>query len=119
MKTTTFLLLVTVLGGTLQNRDKISHWLNPQPVIANVAGNYDVVLYTTTWCGYCAKTRKYLAENNIKYTDFDVEHSEKGRKDYERLGRNGIPIVVINGKTFIHGYSPKKISEALNNSDSP
>jgi mycoredoxin len=113
MKTITFLLLATVAGGTLQNRDKISHWLNPPPVIAHVAGNYDVVLYTTTWCGYCAKTRKFLSDNHIRYTDFDVEHSEKGRKDYQRLGGNGIPIVVINGDTVIHGYSPEKISEAL------
>ena len=55
---------------------------------------------------------------NKGYTDFDVEHSEKGRKDYQRLGGNGIPIVVINGKTVIHGYSPKKISEALNDTGS-
>jgi glutaredoxin len=114
MKTSTFLLLAAVVGGTLQNRDKISHWLNQPPVIAHIAGNYDVILYTTTWCGYCAKTRRYLAENNIRYTDWDVEHSEKGRIDYERFGRKGIPIVVINGETVIFGYSPEKISEALN-----
>jgi glutaredoxin len=118
MKTSTFLLLAAVVGGTLQNRDKISHWLNPPPVISHLSENYEVILYTTTWCGYCAKTRKYLTENNIKYTDLDVEHSEKGRKDYEHLGRNGIPIVMINGKTVIHGYNPEKISEALNNIDS-
>lgn len=25
----------------------------------------EVVLYATDWCGYCRKTRKFFAENNI------------------------------------------------------
>jgi len=32
-----------------------------------------VVLYATDWCGYCAKTRKFLAERGIAYTEFDIE----------------------------------------------
>jgi glutaredoxin len=115
MKTSTFVVLVAVGVGILQSRDKIDHWLNPpQPISQEAIKNSKVVLYSTTWCGYCAKTRQYFAENNIKYTDLDVEHSEQGRKDYERLGGNGIPIVVINKETVIHGYSPEKIIEALN-----
>ncbi len=117
MKTSTFFIWVAIAGGTLQNSDKISYWLNPPPVIHHASENNDVILYSTTWCGYCAKTRDYFAENHIKYTDWDVEHSEKGRNDYESMGGNGIPIVVINNENPIHGYNPKKISEALSNTD--
>ena len=118
MKTSTFFVLIAVLGGTLQNCDKINHWINPPPTISHLPENYEVILYSTTWCGYCAKTREYFAENHIKYTDLDVEHSEEGHRDYERLGGNGVPIVLINSETLIHGYSPEKISEALNNTES-
>ena len=117
MKTTTIFLLVAVVGGALQNCDKINHWINPPPTISHLPENYEVVLYSTTWCGYCAKTRKYFAENHIQYTDLDVEHSERGRSDYKLLGANGIPIVVINNEKPIHGYNPKKISEYLNNTE--
>jgi glutaredoxin len=113
LKTSTFFLLVAVAGGTLQNRDKITDWFNPPLPILNVSGNNQVILYSTTWCGYCAKTREYFAENHIQFTDLDVEHSEKGRSDYQSLGGHGIPIVVINNEAPIHGYNPKKINEAL------
>lgn len=119
MKTSTFLALIAIAGGLFHNRDKINHWLNPPPAIAYVSGQREVVLYSTTWCGYCAKTRKYFAENNIQFTDLDVEHSEKGRSDYEQLGHNGVPIVVINNGEPIHGYNPKAIAEALAKTGDP
>ena len=90
MKTTTLFLLVAVVGGALQNCDQINHWINPPPSISHLPENYKVILYSTTWCGYCAKTREYFAENHIQYTDLDVEHSERGRKDYKLLGANGL-----------------------------
>jgi len=119
LKASTFFLLVAVAGGTLQNRDKIIHWFNPPPPLINVSENNKVILYSTTWCGYCAKTRQFFADNHIQYTDLDVELSERGRSDYQSLGGHGIPIVVINNEAPIHGYNPNKISEALSNTASP
>lgn len=107
-----FLVLIALLGGLIQNHDKINHWLNPPP--PRVTGQNDVVLYSTTWCGYCAKTRQYFAENNISYIDLDVETSEQGRTEYQRMGGNGVPIVVVNNDTVIHGYAPDEINAALN-----
>ncbi len=108
-----FLLLIALLGGLAQNRDKIAHWLHPSPPKIRVAGQNDVVLYSTTWCGYCAKTREYFAENNIDYIDLDVEKSEEGRRIYQQMGGNGVPIVVVNNDTVIHGYAPDEINAAL------
>lgn len=117
MKLSTVFFLV-IAYGLLQYSENLMQWLNPPPVITNASENNEVILYSTTWCGYCAKTRKYLTENHIHYTEIDVEHSEKGRSDYARLG-SGVPIVVINHEKFIRGYSPEKISEALSNTKSP
>jgi glutaredoxin len=113
MKTSTFIMLMAATTGFMQNRQKISDWLNPPPPASHAFAKKEVILYSTTWCGYCAKTRKYFAQNHINYTDFDIEHSEKGRNDYERLGGNGVPIIVINKETVIHGYSPEEINNAL------
>ena len=119
MKASTLIVLIAVAGGALQNRAKISHWLNPPPPVSHASMNSEVVLYSTSWCGYCAKTRAYFAENHIKYIDLDIENSEKGRADYERFGGNGVPMVLINDETLIHGYDPEKISEVLNSAESP
>jgi glutaredoxin len=107
-----FILLMAILSGLYQNRHKIDLWLNPPP--PKVAGQTDVVLYSTTWCGYCAKTREYFAENNINYIDLDVEKSTEGRTQYQQMGGTGVPIVVVNGETVIHGYAADEINAALN-----
>jgi mycoredoxin len=117
MKLSTVICLLIVYGFFLYG-DNIQKWLNPPPAITNAAANNEVILYSTTWCGYCAKTRKYLTENHIRYNDIDVEHSERGRIDYARMG-SGVPIVVINNETFIRGYSPERMSEALSNTKKP
>lgn len=32
-----------------------------------------ITIYTTVTCSYCKKLRNYLDENEIPYTDYDVE----------------------------------------------
>ncbi|NOS88574.1 MAG: glutaredoxin family protein [Methylococcaceae bacterium] len=104
------LLLIALLGGLYQNQNQIKNWLNPPPPAA--PGSYNVVLYSTTWCGYCAKMRSYFADHHIRYRDVDVERSEEGIRAYADLGGNGVPIVVI-GKQVIYGYAPEQVDEAL------
>jgi glutaredoxin len=110
MSKTTILLLLA-FAALFQNQAKIKNWLNPMPPLA--AGSYKVVLYSTTWCGYCAKTRTYFAENHIEYQDIDVEKTEAGQKAYQELGANGVPIVVVNDDKIIRGYAPGDFVEAL------
>ena len=101
-------LAVCLLGGLFQNRGRIERWLNPPPPRSE-----RVVLYATEWCGYCAKTRVFFADKGIDYEEFDVERSAEGRSGYERLGRGGVPIVVINDEAVIRGYRPDAILAAL------
>ncbi|MEE9332220.1 MAG: glutaredoxin family protein [Methylophilaceae bacterium] len=72
----------------------------------------NVILYATSWCGYCKKTRAFLAENDIEYIEYNIEESEKGRKQHKALGGNGVPTLDIKG-TVIHGYSIKNMKYAL------
>lgn len=72
----------------------------------------NVILYATAWCGYCKKTREFLAENNIEYIEYDIEKSEEGRKQHKALGGRGVPVLDIKG-TVIHGYSVKNMKFTL------
>ena len=63
-----------------------------------------VILYSTTWCGYCRKARNYLRENKIPFTEYDVEKSEKGKSDYRKLNGSGVPILLIGDKRM-NGFS--------------
>ena len=68
----------------------------------------ETILYATSWCGYCKKTRELLREHNIPYTEYDIEKSAKGEREYRALDGNGVPLMVINGEV-VRGYNPRKI----------
>ena len=71
-----------------------------------------VILYGTSWCSYCKKTREFLAENNIVYTEYDIESSVEGRRRYDAINGSGVPVLEVN-HTVIQGYAPEAILAAL------
>ena len=99
----------------------IVHWndilwyLKPVPDFSQ--SHHSVVLYATSWCGYCAKARKLLDRMNVSFQEYDIEKSEEGRKRYQALGGGGVPILLINGK-ILRGYSAEQILAYLNSDES-
>jgi len=63
-----------------------------------------VVMYATSWCGYCAKARAYFARNRIRYTEFDVEKDPAAKAEFKRLGGRGVPLIVHGGQ-MMSGFS--------------
>ncbi|GLX78435.1 NrdH-like redox domain-containing protein [Thalassotalea insulae] len=64
----------------------------------------NLVMYTTSRCGYCAKARKYFAENNIRYKEKNIETSEKYQREFTNFGGTGVP-VLFWGKYKMTGFS--------------
>ncbi|MCF6323891.1 MAG: DUF4124 domain-containing protein [Gammaproteobacteria bacterium] len=78
------------------------------PFEASVTSNVrrgKVVMYSTVWCGYCKKARRYFRENKIPFQEYDTETSKKGKADYKRLKGTGVPIILV-GKKRMNGFSP-------------
>lgn len=71
-----------------------------------------VVLYGTSWCGYCAKTRAYFKENKIEFVDLDIEKSPDAKKAHAELGGGGVPVVLI-GNRKITGYDANAFQAAI------
>ncbi|HYN27728.1 MAG TPA: glutaredoxin domain-containing protein, partial [Burkholderiales bacterium] len=71
-----------------------------------------VVIYTTTWCPYCAKLRSSLAASGIPYLEHDVEKSLQGQIGFWTLRGCGIPVSAI-GPKIIYGYDVARIAFAL------
>lgn len=104
--------IIIFLGIILfQQWGTIQYHLNPPPDYA-IAHGGKPILYSTDWCGYCKKTRALLAENNIDYVEYDIEKSAEGAEQHKRLGGNGVPVMLINGKV-IKGYDPSGILKAI------
>lgn len=101
---------VLVIAAALlifQNWGNINKLLNPPPDFAK-AHNGKVILYSTAWCGYCAKARKLLNDHNIDYFEYDIEKSQEGKQQHKALGGSGIPVLLIKGEV-IKGYNPNRI----------
>lgn len=101
------LLIIVVLVLLYQFRDDIFSFHSPAPEYAAMHEE-KVILYATSWCGYCSKTRQFLKENNIPYFEYDVESSSEGYDQFKALGGRGVPLVLVNGKV-IKGFNTDRI----------
>lgn len=101
-----YILIVAVVAIVL-NWTAIANFISSSTDYA-VTHDGKVILYATSWCGYCEKTRELLKENDIKYHEYDIENSQEGRKQYNQLGVEGVPVLLINGEV-VDGYDPSKI----------
>ncbi|WP_020410887.1 glutaredoxin family protein [Hahella ganghwensis] len=63
-----------------------------------------VVMYSTSWCGYCKMARKYFRSNGIAYTEHDIEKSQAAKREYDRMGARGVPVILVGDKRM-NGFS--------------
>lgn len=62
-----------------------------------------VVMYTTTWCGYCERARRLLRARGIPFDDIDVTRDpETRRRVIDETGHRTVPVVLI-GDQLIGG----------------
>ena len=75
--------------------------------------NSSVLIYTTTECPWCKKTKEFFKENNVKYTEKNVGEDQKAA-DYmiEKTGQMGVPVTEIDGK-FVVGFDVAGLKKAL------
>jgi glutaredoxin 3 len=61
----------------------------------------DVVIYTTTYCGYCRRAKALLDRRNIPYVEIDVTGDPDARRKLAaRTGRRTVPQIFIDGESI-------------------
>jgi glutaredoxin len=65
-----------------------------------------VVVYGAKWCGACQVLKKNLNAAGIKYTYIDID---KGHYPHIK----GIPVTVINGKTYVGSMSTAELKRLI------
>lgn len=62
-------------------------------------GRPGVVIYVTSWCGYCERARQIFRRKGIEFDEVDVESSAAARREMvERSGRRSVPQIFIGGR---------------------
>ncbi len=65
-----------------------------------------VVVYTTTYCGYCRSAKAWLTERGVAYTEVDVTHDDAARQALvERSGGQRTVPQIFVGDVHVGGYS--------------
>ncbi len=63
-----------------------------------------VVMYATSWCGYCAMARRLLDGKGQTWEEIDVEAVPGSRQEMmERSGRRTVPQIFVDGR-HVGGY---------------
>jgi glutaredoxin len=78
-----------------------------------------VIVYGTSWCGYCRRAREYFASRRVPFVDRDVEKDSQAREEVARKClatgipfRGGVPVLDVYGQ-ILRGFSVPSIESAL------
>lgn len=72
-----------------------------------------VIIYSTTWCGFCKMAKNYLKQHDIQFQEKDVEQDPAaGTEAVQKSGQMGVPVIDIGG-TVIVGFDKPAIDHAL------
>jgi glutaredoxin len=116
-KTLLLVALLGVAGGALATAAQAEPALGrPVPAASPYAAAQTqaepgpIILYTTSWCGYCRKTRALLTELGEAFEDKDIEKSAAAQREYQAKGQgySGIPLIDFDG-TILRGYNEAKL----------
>ena len=73
-----------------------------------------VVMYSTSWCGYCKKAARHFRKNDIPFEEHDIEKSKKAARDYKKLNGRGVPLILIGDKRM-NGFDANRFDRIYNN----
>jgi len=72
-----------------------------------------VKIYSTETCPWCAKTKEFLKQHKIPFTNVDVSTNSKAAHDmFKKTRQMGVPVIEI-GKEIMAGYDENRLKELL------
>jgi len=72
-----------------------------------------VKIYSTDWCPWCVKAKKYFNSKNIEFTELIVADDKENREEVFKVsGQRSVPVIDINGEIVV-GFDREKIDKVL------
>lgn len=72
-----------------------------------------VTIYSTPTCHFCQLTKDFLTENNVPYTDFNVQTDlEKRQEMIDKSGQMGVPVIFVDDEMIV-GFDKEKLSSLV------
>lgn len=90
--------------GTVSVRQLPESWTGVPSESSQAGGTNKVVMYSAEWCGVCKRAKRYFQKNKVRYTEKDIDRSKRARKEFEKLGGRGVPLILV-GRKRLSGFS--------------
>ncbi|HTE83459.1 MAG TPA: glutaredoxin family protein [Dehalococcoidia bacterium] len=74
-----------------------------------------VTMYTTSWCPDCRASKRFLNQNGVPFTEFDVEAQPETAEIVRHInnGMQKVPTIVIEGGPTLVEPSDRELGKAL------
>lgn len=72
----------------------------------------DIRMISSETCGWCTAARRWMQDERIAFDECFIERDAKCRADYEALGGQGTPTLVVRGQKVL-GFDRAQIIEIL------
>ena len=72
----------------------------------------DVVIFTTSRCGYCNLAKFFFRKHDINYFEYDISSSNEGLQEYQELNGHGVPLIFV-GDIRMDGYNERYLKSVL------
>ena len=75
----------------------------------------DVTLYSTTWCGYCARLKGQLKRAGVPFTEVDIERDPKAADIVAQVnnGNQTVPTLVFADGSALTNPSVAQVTRKL------
>lgn len=74
-----------------------------------------MVIYTTTWCGYCQRLKSQLSRANVEFREIDIEHDPAAADFVMSVNRGNatVPTVVFPDGSVATNPSAGEVQQRL------
>lgn len=70
----------------------------------------NITIYSTPTCHFCHMAKDFLTENNVAFTDYNVQTDlEKRQEMIEKSGQMGVPVIFVGDEMMV-GYDKEKLA---------
>ena len=93
-----------------ERSERVSFELTSPTAAARSGPEPKIILYQTSWCGYCRKARQLLTKLDADFVAKDIEKNRQAAAEFRRKngGRGGVPLIDFDGE-LVRGYNEKRI----------
>ena len=78
----------------------------------------EVVMFSTTWCGYCTRLKRFMDNEGIAYSEVNIEHDPEAAEFVMAVNRGNrtVPTLRLPDGTALTNPTPAQLLDGLRRS---